>query len=193
MDTFALDDKVMNRRTRRRRALLAVLLASSLATLGAGAMSLAVFTDSDVTDGAWSTGTIDLNVGPTTTFGASGMLPGDTGEQTITVNNDGTGRLRYAMTSAETDASGLLGQMTLVIREGACPSTGIVLYDGSFAAAALGSTVQGPNTGDRVVDAGASDQLCFGWELPKATGDFFQNKSATAVFTFVAEQTKNNP
>jgi hypothetical protein len=193
MDTYVLDAHVMNRRTKRRRALAAILLASSLATLGAGAMSLAVFTDTDATDGAWSTGTIDLNVGPTTTFGTSAMMPGDTGEQTITVNNDGTGDLRYALTSAETDASGLLGQMTLTINAGACPAAGAELYAGSFAGAVLGNTQPGDQGADRVVDAGESDELCFSWELPVGTGNSFQDKSATAVFTFAAEQTTNNP
>ena len=64
MDTHALDAQVLARRTLRRRGLMAVLLGSSLAMLGAGAMSLAVFTDTDAADGAWSTGTIILGVSP---------------------------------------------------------------------------------------------------------------------------------
>ena len=37
-------DRAANRRRKRRRALVAILLSASLATFGAGAMSLAVFT-----------------------------------------------------------------------------------------------------------------------------------------------------
>jgi hypothetical protein len=193
MDIYALDDQAQRRRGKRRRALLAILLASSLATLGAGAMSLAVFTDADAADGAWSTGTIRLVAGPAATFGASDMFPGDTGEQTVTVLNDGTGELRYAMTSTETDADGLLAQMTLEIFEGACTAKGLSLYSGSFAAAALGNPAQTGHAGDRVVAAGVTDSLCFAWELPLATDDAFQNVTATAVFDFLGEQTANNP
>ncbi len=192
MDTDAFDDKVMNRRMKRRRALLAIVLASSLATLGAGAMSLAVFTDTGATDGAWSTGTIVLGVSPSTTFGALHMLPGDTGEQTITVTNSGTGELRYAMTSTETDPDGLLAQMDLTIYAGTCAAPGAALYTGSFAAAFLGNVAQGGNPGDRVVAAGASDHLCFSWELPVDTGNGFQDVAASAVYDFFAEQTAHN-
>jgi hypothetical protein len=192
MDTHALDDQVTNRRNKRRRALLAVLLASSLATLGAGAMSLAVFTDADVTDGAWSTGSISLVAGPSATFGAAAMFPGDKGEQTVTVLNDGTGELRYAMTSTETDPGNLLDVMTVEIFAGACDAKGASLFSGAFSAAALGSATQGSQAGDRVVAAGATDSLCFAWELPLDTGDAFQTVSATTVFNFIGEQTANN-
>jgi hypothetical protein len=192
MNDFAHDDQATYRRGKRRRALLAILLASSLATLGAGAMSLAVFTDADATDGAWSTGTISLVAGPATTFGASAMLPGDAGQQTITVLNDGTGELRYAMTSTETDPNGLLGQMTVDISAGACTAPGAPLYSGPFADAVLGNPAQGDQGSDRVVGAGVTDSLCFAWELPLGTGNGFQNVSATAIFNFVGEQTANN-
>lgn len=193
MDSYALDDQAQNRRGKRRRALLAILLASSLATLGTGAMSLAVFTDADAADGAWSTGTISLVAGPATTFGATRMLPGDKGEQTVTVLNDGTGELRYAMTSTETDPDGLLAQMTVEIFEGTCAAKGLSLYAGPFAGAALGDATQGDDTGDRVLASLATDSLCFAWELPLATGNTFQNVSASAVFNFIGEQTANNP
>lgn len=193
MDTYSLDDQAQNRRGKRRRALLAILLASSLATLGAGAMSLAIFTDADATDGAWSTGSIALVAGPAATFGASDMLPGDTGEQTVTVLNDGTGELRYAMTSTETDPDGLLAQMTLEIFEGSCAAPGASLYTGSFAGAALGDVTQGPDAGDRVVAPGATDSLCFAWELPIGTGNGFQLVTGEAIFDFAGEQTANNP
>ena len=192
MDTYALDDQAQNRRGKRRRALLAILLASSLATLGAGAMSLAVFTDADATDGAWSTGTISLVAGPAATFTTSDMFPGDSGEQTVTVENDGTGELRYAMTSTETDPDGLLAQMTVEISAGTCAAPGASLYSGSFAAAALGNVAQGADPGDRVVAAGDTDSLCFAWALPLGTGNAFQNVTGSAVFDFTGEQTANN-
>ena len=104
MDTYALEDQVANRRRKRRRVLLAILLSASLATLGAGAMSLAVFTDSDATGGSWTAGTIILGVGPAPVFTAANIFPGDSGSQTVTVSNTGTGQLRYAMTTTTTDS-----------------------------------------------------------------------------------------
>ena len=98
------------RRQKRRRALLAILLGSSLATLGAGAMSLAVFTDSDATGGSWSAGTIILGVIPAPVFTATNIFPGDTGSQTVDVANTGSGELRYAMTSPPTTATARPGQ-----------------------------------------------------------------------------------
>ena len=79
MDTYLLDERVQARRGKRRRALLAILLSSSLATLGAGALSLAVFTDSAATDGTWTTGEIVLGVQPAAGFTASNVMPGDEG------------------------------------------------------------------------------------------------------------------
>jgi len=192
MDTYAFDDQTQNRRGKRRRALLAILLASSLATLGAGAMSLAVFTDADATDGAWSTGSISLVAGPATTFGATNMYPGDEGEQTVTVLNDGDGELRYAMTSTETDPDGLLGEMTVEISAGSCAAPGAVLYTGTFDGAFIGDVAQADQGADRVLAAGDTESLCFAWDLSIDAGNAFQNVSATSIFNFVGEQTANN-
>ena len=196
MDTHALDAHVVARRTLRRRGLMAVLLGSSLAMLGAGAMSLAVFTDTDAADGAWSTGTIILGVTPATTFGPSGMMPGDTGSQTITVANTGTGVLRYAVEAVATDldAKGLAAQLDFDVDAGACGATTANLFSGTLATfAGLGDKTQGDQTGDRAVAAGDTDQLCFSWELPLDTTDnSFQDAGTEAVFTFHAEQTANN-
>jgi hypothetical protein len=182
------------RRRNRRRILVAMLLASSLATVGAGAMSLAVFTDSKAATGAWSSGTVILGVSPSTTFSATNIMPGDTGSQTVTVSNTGTGALRYALTSSSTnaDTKGLATQMQLTIKAAACGSAGTTIYSGTLAAAALGNPAQGADTGDRAVAAGASDSLCFTWTFPLASGNGFQAAATTSTFTFAAEQTANN-
>jgi hypothetical protein len=195
MDTYALDDQATARRGKRRRALLAILLASSLATLGAGAMSLAVFTDSKASTGSWTSGTVILGVAPATAFTATGIMPGDSGSQTITVSNTGTGALRYALSTSATnaDTKGLAAQMSLTIKAGACPGAGANLYSGALGSAALGSNTQGAQAGDRAVAAGASDQLCFAWSFPLASGNGFQSAATTATFTSDAEQTANNP
>lgn len=187
MDSYALDDRIQARRGKRRRALLAILLSSSLATLGAGAMSLAVFTDSDATTGSWSTGSIQIDAqpdnDPTVAFSAVDMYPGDTGQQTISVENTGNGDLRYDMSTSLDDPDGLLGQMTLDVVAGAC-SGPVPASSGTFAGAALT---------DVVLAAGDTDEYCFVWGLPLGTGNGYQDVSGQATFTFDAEQTANNP
>ena len=193
MDKLALDQTTSRRRTRR-RALVAMLLASSLATVGAGAMSLAVFTDSKASSGSWTAGTVILGVSPATAFTATGILPGDTGSQTIAVSNTGTGALRYAMTSTttNTDSKGLAAQMTLTIKLGTCAAATTTLYTGLLSAAAIGNPAQGAALGDRAVAATTTENLCFAWTFPLGSGNGFQSAATTATFTFAAEQTANN-
>ena len=187
--------RAARRRTMRRRALLAVLLSTSLATLGAGAMSLAVFTDSQASGGAWTAGTVILGVSPSTAFSASGIMPGGSGTQTVTVSNTGSGTLRYAMSSGSTntDGKGLAAQIDLTIQAGTCASPSATLFSGKLSAAALGSSAPGAQAGDRNVAAAASDSLCFSWSFPLASGNTYQGATTTTTFTFDAEQTANNP
>jgi hypothetical protein len=178
--------------------LVAMLLASSLATIGAGAMSLAVFTDSKASTGAWTTGSVTLGVSPTAAFNVTNAMPGDFGAQIIGVSNTGLSQLRYALTSSSTntDSKGLAAQVTLLVTNGTVQSnacTGTTLYSGPLSLAAFGSTAPGGQAGDRTVDPGATDNLCFGWSFPAASGDAFQNATTTSTFTFSAEQTANNP
>lgn len=184
------------RRQKRRRALVAMLIASSLATLGAGAMSLAVFTDSQASTGAWTTGTIVLGVSPSAAFSATNILPGASGSQDILVSNGGTGALRYALSTSATnaDTKGLAAQLTLTINAGTCASPGAVVYaTGPLGSAAFGSNAQGAQAGDRTLAAAANENLCFAWSFPLSSGNGFKNAATTATFTFDAEQTSNNP
>lgn len=182
-------------RRRRRRGLIVLLLALSVASLGAGAFSLAIFTDSDASSGTFTAGTIDIATNPTTLFTVAALMPGDSGSATLTVDNNGTGQLRYAMTSASTNADGkaLRDQLQLTVRPGACPSASAAIYTGALSAAAFGSTAQGAQAGDRTLNAAASEQLCFGWTFALASGDGYQGATTTTTFTFTAEQTANNP
>lgn len=187
-------DRTVQRR-KRRRALVALLFVASLATIGAGAMSLAVFSDSQASQGAWSTGSIVLGVNPSTAFSASDIMPGETGTQTIAVSNSGTGALRYAISTSatNTDGKGLAAQMTLTVSPGTCASPGSSIYSGALGSAAVGSSTQGAQAGDRTLAAGANENLCFAWSFPLSSGNGFQNAATTATFTFAAEQTANNP
>jgi spore coat-associated protein N len=194
MHDNATTDVDRNRR-RRRRGLIVLLLCLSVASLGAGAFSLAIFTDSDATSGTFTAGTIDIATNPATLLTVANLMPGDSGSATLTVNNNGTGQLRYAMTSASTnaDAKALRDQLQLTVRPGACPSAAATIYTGALSAAAFGSTVQGNQAGDRTLNAAASEQLCFGWSLALASGNAYQGATTTTTFTFTAEQTANNP
>ena len=153
-------DRSAARRSKRRRALFAVLLGASFATLGAGAMSLAIFTDSDAYDGTWTSGTIILGVTSTTAFTVDDILPGDTGNKTIQVNNTGTGALRYAMTSTadNTDTKNLRSQLTLTIQPGTCAAPGAAIYTGPLNGAYFGDPAQGDDTDDRDVASGGVGQ-----------------------------------
>jgi hypothetical protein len=187
-------DHAASRRRKRRRAMVAILLSATLATFGAGAMSLAVFTDTQNVNGDWSTGTIILDVDAGVTFTADDILPGDKGTKTITVENNGTGDFRYSVSaSATNDGSNLAAQIALTVREGACPSTGTVVDSGSLQSVSWGDPAQGVQSDERDVTAGSSEDLCFAWEFPLASGNGYPAKTTTVTYTFDAEQIANNP
>jgi predicted ribosomally synthesized peptide with SipW-like signal peptide len=109
------------RRLRGFRLIAIGVTALAVVSLSAGAMSLALFTDDvDVTNNAFTTGTVDLTASPASAlFSVSAMMPGDTDYGQLTVSNSGTGELRYAMTTAATDPDSLAlaSALTLEIRE----------------------------------------------------------------------------
>lgn len=184
------------RRPTRRAGLTMLLVASVALTFGAGTSTLAVFTDTENADAAFSNGTINLTASPTTVFSASGIFPGDDGSQTVTVANTGTGTLRYALSTSATNADGLglAAQLQLTISAGTCPGSGAPLYGAAaLGSAAIGSPAQGAQAGDRTLAAAASEDLCFAWSLLSSTGDTYQGAATTATFTFDAEQVANNP
>ena len=190
-----LDSGVIDRRRRRRRRGLVVLvLGLALASLGAGAFSLAIFTDTDASTGAFTAGTIDIATSPTTLFTVIDMMPGESGSATLTVENNGSGQLRYAMTSSSTDpdTKGLRDQLDMSIKAGACPGAGADLSSGALSGAAFGDVAPGDDTGDRILDPLTSEELCFAWSLPLTTDNTYQGATTTATFTFDAEQTANN-
>ena len=191
------------------RGLKVVITVSTLALLVGllSATALGLFTDSDtVGANAFSTGTIDLVVSPTSavvTF--NGMVPGDQVTAPLTVTNGpGGAQLRYAVTSTTTENT-LAGQLQLTVKSGVttCTSAGFggsgtVLYGpaalgNTTPLAIIGNAAQGAQAGDRTLAVGASEALCFNVSLPIATGNAFQNLSTTATFTFDSEQTANNP
>jgi spore coat-associated protein N len=189
-----LDTPRIDTSRRRRRGLIVLLLGLSLATLGSGAFSLAIFTDTDAAGGSFTAGTVDIATSPSTLFTVASLMPGDAGSATLNVANSGTGALRYAMTSASTNSDGkaLRAQLALTVKTGACAGVTTV-YTGALSAAAFGDPSQGAQAGDRSLAGGANEDLCFAWSLPLASGNGYQGATTTTTFTFNAEQTANNP
>jgi hypothetical protein len=178
-------------------ALTVALLAGSVVAVGG---SLAIFTSTPTLGGnAFTTGTVVLGLNPTTALLTSAnMMPGDALAGSLVVSNTGTGQLRYAMTSASTnaDAKGLMNQITLTVRTlgtSCAVFDGTSVYAGTLSAAAFGNVAQGAQAGDRTLNAAANETLCFQASLPAATGNAFQGATTTTTFTFSAEQTANNP
>lgn len=186
-----------DRRRKRRRGIVALLASLSLFTVGAGSISLAQFTDNTSSTWSFTAGTVDISTNPAVMAAIHAMMPGDNATQALTVTNGGTGDLRYAMSSAATNALG--DELRLTVRTedagGGCNAftgtdlVGPVALDG----AGFGSSAQGADTGDRDLAAGASEVLCFRVSLALSTGNAFQGATSDATFTFDAEQTANNP
>lgn len=177
---------------RRRRGVLVLLLAGSLtAMIGAGTMSIALFTDSDAVAGTFNAGTVIIDATPAElVFDVDPLMPGDTTQADVNVANTGTGDLRYAMSTA---ASGALAPgLELTVYEGLCADQGTSLGTASLDGYGFGDAATGGQDGDRELAAGADEDFCFVVELPLAAGNEYQDTSASATFTFDAEQTANN-
>jgi camelysin-like metallo-endopeptidase len=180
---------------RRRRGFLAALLSLTVITLGAGAFSLAIFTDSAASTGSFATGTIDITSSPAVAFTVSNMMPGDANTQALTIANAGSATLRYAMVSAATNTLGTTLQLEVKTLGTNCATfdgttvVGPTTLDGAL----IGSSASGAQAGDRVLTAATSEVLCFQVSLPLATGNALQNTTSAVTFTFDAEQTANNP
>ena len=193
--------------TKHRMRSVAVGLLLVLTLLSSAAGVWAWFNDSaDAGSNAFTTGTIDIGTNPTTAaLTLAGMAPGAAVTQLMTVQNAGSLQLRYAVTASATDADGkaLKDQLVLTVRrkDSTTPNVpcdnfdGTQLYTGDLdgtGGVIFGDVAQGAQTGDRSVDAGSDDKLCFRVSLPLAAGNGVQSATTTATFTFTAEQTRNN-
>ncbi len=190
------------------RLLIAVLLFGTAIATVVTASTGALFTDSDsIGANTFSSGTIILDTSPTTALVSfSDMAPGDVANNTLTVSNNGSLQLRYAVTSLTTEAT-LAAQLDATIWDeaaeavvnGVCDATapGTVLYGPADLGSTtgidvIGNPATGADAGDRTLAASVDDTLCFRVELPLSTGNAFQGLTTTASFGFESEQTKNN-
>jgi predicted ribosomally synthesized peptide with SipW-like signal peptide len=182
-------------RRHRRRGVLALLLGLSVVSLGAGAMSLALFTDSAASSGTFASGTIDISSSPAVAFSVSAMVPGDSQTAALTLANNGTAALRYTLGTVATNTLGDALDLTVKTQGTSCAAFDgtTVLAATALDGAAFGDPAQGAQAGDRSLAAGASEVLCFRVSLSLATGNAMQAQGSNATFTFDAEQTANNP
>ena len=179
----------------RRRPVLAVLLGLSVVGLGAGAFSLAIFTDTAASTGSFASGTIDITSSPAVAFNVTGMMPGDQDTAALTIANAGTAQLRYAMSTTATTALGAALQLTVKTQGTSCAAFdgATVLATTALDGAAIGSNAQGAQAGDRTLAAATNEVLCFRVSLPIGSDNTVAGMTSTVTFTFDAEQTANNP
>lgn len=130
------------------------------------------------------------------------MAPGDQVTAPLLVQNPGAYDFRYSIVALadNADGKGLANQLQLTIKSGVTRCTnaafkkdGATLYGpaplGTPAGlAVVGSPEIGPQPGDRILPAGASETLCFNVTLPLNTPNAFQNAKTSATFTLIAEQ-----
>jgi hypothetical protein len=176
------------------------LLAVGVVAGAPWALTHAIFTDSQtVGSNVFSTGSVDISSSPTSALlSLSAMAPGDKVTAPISVSNAGTLQLRYAMTTSISGSTTLSDGLTLAVKSGvttcsdaAFGADGTSVYSGTLTAGAIGNPVSGSDTGDRTLNASASETLCFQVSLPTTATNSLQSLSATATFTFAAEQTAN--
>ena len=188
------------------RRLLMPLSVAAVAATGIAAISTGAFFTSTATvaGNSFTAGTVILQTNPANAgFVASNMAPGDIVTSPVTVRNAGSLQLRYAMESVAT--GDLASELTLAVKTGVtdCTNTGFSASGTNLYAASaplgttagmkvLGDKAQGPDTGDRVLDAGASEVLCIQVVLPLSADNSAQGETASAAFNFYAEQTANN-
>jgi spore coat-associated protein N len=188
------------------------LVLAAIGTVSSGAVN-ALFTDQDVVpNNTFSTGTLILNTNPTTAVVSySNMAPGDSVTNPLNIINSGTLDFRYSMTSAITADTNLLkNYLSMQVRSVDLTTPGVpcdqfdgtLLYSGSLEGPVGGLIVGNPATGqqggattggDRLLAAGANENLCIRVTLALSAPNSVQASSTTAQFTFDSEQTKNNP
>ena len=177
------------------------LLAVGIVAGAPWALTQAVFSDSQaVGSNTFSTGTVDISSSPTSALVTySSMAPGDKVTAPITISNAGTLQMRYAMSTSISGSTTLSDGLTLAIKSGVttCSNAGFAtdgtsVYSGTLTAGAIGDASQGAQTGDRTLNHSTSEVLCFQVQLPTSATNSLQNLSATATFTYSAEQTANN-
>jgi len=206
--TFSITSAIADLPRIRHRLLVVGMAALAVIGIGAGQISLALFTDQESVNATFAAGTIDLDATKIAALSLSvpAIMPGDTITDDVVVHNVGSAELRYAMSTASTnaDALDLRSVLTLTVKtvDVTTPGTPCDNFDGTtvVATTALGASsggfgapAAGGHPGDRTLAGGAQETLCFRVSLPSSTGAAYEGATTTTTFTFDAEQTANNP
>ena len=190
---------------------MALKLAALLIVLAVGAPPLAGTASAALTAsnlaGDYTSGTLRLSaVQSDGSTPISALVPGDAVASTITVTNEGSLELRYAVTGQATTGDALSSELALTIWDEAveqdagtaCASQppASILYGPTVLGddavhSLLGDLAQGAQPGDRTLAPGARETLCFQTVLPLSM-DNANQVASTPAFDFWAEQTHNN-
>ncbi len=149
---------------------------------------------------SFTTGAVTLAASPSSELiTLDSMAPGDRVTSPITVGNNGSLSLRYAMSSTATnnDSKGVKDRLVLVVKSGVTTCTnsgfsddGVLVYTGDMDSTdgkIIGDETQGQQTGDRTLAPGESETLCFQAFLPMVAAGDYKTATTTATFTFNAE------
>ena len=179
-----------------------VVASSGVLLAGVWGGAMALFTDSEAAaTGDFTTGTVAIGVTPvSTSLAVANMAPGDKVTAPVTVSNDGTLGLRYALSSVAAGDAGLASALAVTVKTGVadCSNTGFgasgsSVAGGTLSGLSVGDATAGAQAGDRTLAPATSEVLCFQVALPTSVANALQGKTAGATFTFSAEQTANNP
>ncbi len=191
----------------RAKWMLVTLIAIGAVLVLLGVASRAVWTgESSVPTNSFSIGSLDISTTPASSFlTLSNATPGTSnptsGGAQIEVQNPGTLNFIYAVTVSTTPATALDTELKLTIRGVDVTTPGVpcdnfdgtVLYgpDGDLVPAGgnlIGDPALGADVGDRTLNAGTSEFLCFKVTLPSTAPTTVQALNTTATFTFSGEQ-----
>jgi predicted ribosomally synthesized peptide with SipW-like signal peptide len=163
------------------------MASTALGAMLLGAGTYAIFTDSvSNTQNTFTAGTVDLNLNAESQFTGTinNLAPGDSGQQTFDLVNNGSLELRYDI--AQTLQS---GANTLVQGDAAQDLRFTIEYSTDN-----GTTWAAVTPGDNniVMAPGATHKYRVNYLLPLAADNDYQGKSSNFQLTFNAEQTRNN-
>lgn len=150
-----------------------------------GGATFALFTDEATNaNNTFAAGTVDIVLDndtddEITSFNLENIAPGDSGSVTIKVANSGSLEFRYD-TALDVDGDLFAGDHPIVV----------TLKKGNDVI--FSSAADGAFDSNRVLAAGASEDLTLEWSFPKDAGNEYQAAAGNFSVSFVAEQTKNN-
>jgi hypothetical protein len=178
-----------------RRLLLSTLFLIGALNGSAHLTTYALWTTSlTSTNNQFSAGTLHIahSLAAGTTLSMTNLLAGDYFDRQIDINNSGSLRLRYSLTTTTSGDATLASTLQLGVRtktSNPCSDhDGINLYAGNLATAAFGNPASGSDVGDRELAAGAIETLCFEIVLPSGAPASLLATTFAPTFVFSAEQ-----